>query len=51
MGGDKIRYFRFVSGRWRWRPEKEMRALGFRLVNFSRGGPELDAKRPSAPLP
>ncbi len=44
MGEDRIRYFRFVSGRWRWRPEKEMRTLGFRLVNMGRGGPELDAK-------
>ena len=51
MGEDHIRYFRFVSGRWRWRPEKEMRALGFHLVNMGRGGPELDGKGRPVPSP
>jgi hypothetical protein len=51
MGGDKIRYFRFVSGRWRWRPEKGMRALGFHLINMGQGGPELDAKGRPIPSP
>jgi hypothetical protein len=36
MGADRIRYLLFVCGRWRWRPTKDMRALGFRLVTFGR---------------
>jgi len=51
MGADKIRYFRFFCGRWRWRPEKPMRELGFKLINMSRGGPELDVKGRPIPLP
>jgi hypothetical protein len=34
MGEDKIRYLLLVSGKWRWRPTKAMRARGFRLVTF-----------------
>jgi hypothetical protein len=37
MGDDKIRYFLFVNGRWRWRPTKTMRAAGFRLINMGLG--------------
>lgn len=51
MGTDRIRYFRYVSGKWRWRPEKEMRALGFHLVNMGRGGPEIDTKGRPVPSP
>jgi hypothetical protein len=40
MGEDKIRYLLRVSGRWRWRPTKTMRAHGFKLVTF---GKELTA--------
>jgi hypothetical protein len=40
MGEDRIRYLLPVSGRWRWRPTKTMRAHGFKLVNF---GKELTA--------
>jgi hypothetical protein len=36
MGTDKIRYLLFVSGRWRWRPTRAMRAHGFGLVTFGR---------------
>jgi hypothetical protein len=36
MGADRIRYLLFVCGRWRWRPTKAMRALGFKLVTFGR---------------
>lgn len=36
MGADRIRYLLFVCGRWRWRPTRAMRALGFRLVTFGR---------------
>ncbi|RAI30369.1 hypothetical protein [Rhodoplanes serenus] len=38
MGRDKIRYLVYVNGRWRWRPTRKMRALGFRLETF---GPAL----------
>jgi hypothetical protein len=34
---DKIRHFLFLNGRWRWRPTKKMRELGFRLVSMGRG--------------
>jgi hypothetical protein len=44
MGKDKIRYFIFINGRWRWRPTKTMRAFGFGLVTMSRGGPGTDAE-------
>jgi hypothetical protein len=40
MGHDRIRYLLPVSGRWRWRPTKTMRAHGFKLINF---GKELTA--------
>ena len=43
MGQDKIRYFLFLEGRWRWRPTKTMRAAGFVMVPMGRGGPQLDA--------
>ena len=43
MGQDKIRYFLFLEGRWRWRPTKTMRAAGFSIVPMGRGGPDLDA--------
>jgi hypothetical protein len=36
MGEDTIRYLLYVSGKWRWRPTKAMRARGFRLVTFDR---------------
>jgi hypothetical protein len=26
LGKDKIRYFLYLNGRWRWRPSKAMRA-------------------------
>ncbi len=38
MGTDKIRYLVFLQNRWRWRPTKAMRAMGFRLITF---GPTL----------
>ena len=31
-----IRYLLLVSGKWRWRPTKTMRAHGFKFVNFSK---------------
>ena len=37
LGGDRIRYFLFINGRWRWRPSAKMRANGFRLTTFGRG--------------
>jgi hypothetical protein len=36
MGADRIRYLVFVCGRWRWRPTRPMRAMGFRLITFGR---------------
>jgi hypothetical protein len=39
-GEDKIRYLLPVSGRWRWRPTRAMRARGFKLITF---GKELTA--------
>jgi hypothetical protein len=45
MGQDKIRYLVFVSGRWRWRPTKRMRAAGFALVNFGRALTPADQAR------
>lgn len=51
MGQDRIRYFLFLEGRWRWRPTKTMRAAGFVMVPMGRGGPELDANgNPAAGL-
>lgn len=43
LGKDTIRYFLFINGRWRWRPTKTMRDLGFGLVTMGRGGQNLDA--------
>jgi hypothetical protein len=43
MGPDKIRYFLFLEGRWRWRPTKAMRAAGFKMVSMGRGGAGLEA--------
>ena len=43
VGRDRIRYFLFLNGRWRWRPTKAMRAHGFGLVTLDRGGPAIDA--------
>jgi hypothetical protein len=45
MGADRIRYLVFVCGRWRWRPTKPMRALGFQLVNFGRELTSADRAR------
>jgi hypothetical protein len=42
MGQDKIRYFLYLEGRWRWRPTKTMRAAGFRMVAMGKGGPSRD---------
>jgi hypothetical protein len=42
LGKDRIRYFLYLYGRWRWRPTKTMREHGFNLVTMSRGGPGLD---------
>jgi hypothetical protein len=36
IGQDKIRYLLYVSGKWRWRPTKTMRAHGFKLINFEK---------------
>lgn len=49
MGQDKLRYFLFLEGRWRWRPTKTMRAAGFSMVPMGRGGPDLDADGNPAP--
>jgi hypothetical protein len=43
LGKDRIRYFIYLCGRWRWRPTKAMRAMGFGLVTMGRGGPDKDA--------
>src|ERR1700692_3378823 len=45
MGEDRIRYFVFVCGRWRWRPTKAMRAKGFRLITFGREATAQDRAR------
>lgn len=44
LGKDKVRYFLYLNGRWRWRPTKAMRAHGFGLVTMGRGGPGRDAE-------
>jgi hypothetical protein len=44
VGRDKIRYFIFLQGRWRWRPTKAMKAHGFGMVTMGRGGPGTDAE-------
>jgi hypothetical protein len=49
LGRDKIRYFLFINGRWRWRPTKAMKAYGFGLVTMGRGGPGTDADGNPAP--
>jgi hypothetical protein len=41
MGEDRIRYLKFINGRWRWCPCKKAMGLGFTLVNLS-GGAVLD---------
>lgn len=43
VGQDRIRYFLYLEGRWRWRPTRTMRDAGFRMVPMGRGGPDLDA--------
>jgi hypothetical protein len=43
LGKDQIRYFLYLNGRWRWRPTKAMRAMGFGLVTMGKGGPGTDA--------
>ncbi len=43
VGKDRIRYFLYLEGRWRWRPTKTMRKAGFHIVKMGRGGPGLDA--------
>lgn len=45
VGADKIRYFLFINGRWRWRPTKAMRDRdpSFVLVTMGKGGPGLDS--------
>jgi hypothetical protein len=43
LGKDRIRYFIYLCGRWRWRPTKAMRAMGFGLVTMGRGGPAKDS--------
>src|SRR6185312_15879502 len=49
MGADRIRYFLYLEGRWRWRPTKAMKAVGFMMVPMGKGGPGLDAEgRPKA---
>jgi hypothetical protein len=42
VGKDRIRYFLYLEGRWRWRPTRRMREAGFSIVAMGRGGPELD---------
>jgi len=43
LGQDKVRYFLYLQGRWRWRPTRAMKAHGFGLVTMGRGGPGTDA--------
>ncbi|MGY4294591.1 hypothetical protein ACVWXN_002686 [Bradyrhizobium sp. i1.4.4] len=43
MGQDRIRYFLYLEGRWRWRPTKRMRDCGLTIVAMGKGGPGLDA--------
>jgi hypothetical protein len=51
MGQDKIRYFLYLNGRWRWRPTDVMKAYNFGLVTMGKGGPGLDANgKPEASL-
>jgi hypothetical protein len=44
MGRDRIRYFLYLNGRWRWRPTAAMKLHGFGLVTMGRGGPGTDAE-------
>src|SRR5215467_5014248 len=48
MGTDRIRYFLFINGRWRWRPTKAMRKAGFRLVNLGTGS-TIDGRHVPSP--
>jgi hypothetical protein len=51
MGRDRIRYFLYLNGRWRWRPSAAMKLHGFGLVTMGRGGPGTDAEgNPEASL-
>lgn len=51
VGRDKIRYFLYLNGRWRWRPTAAMRKHNFGLVTMGRGGPGTDAEgNPEASL-
>lgn len=36
MGRDQIRYLIFLNGKWRWRPTRAMREMGFALRSFGR---------------
>ena len=47
MSNDRIRYLVFINGRWRWRPTKTMRAVGFRLINLGPGTVVNGRKVPS----
>src|ERR1700722_8832464 len=42
VGRDRLRYFLYLNGRWRWRPTRAMKAYGFGLVTMGRGGPGID---------
>jgi hypothetical protein len=44
MGHDRIRYFVYSKGRWRWQPTKAMRQHGFVTVKMGPGGPGLDSR-------
>ena len=44
MGADKIRYFVYSKGRWKWQPTNAMRVHGFNTVKMGRGGPALDPR-------
>jgi hypothetical protein len=44
LGRDKLRYFLYLNGRWRWRPTRAMKAHGFGLVTMGRGGPGTDSE-------
>lgn len=44
MGTDRIRYFVYSKGRWKWQPTKPMRAHGFNTVKMGGGGPGLDTR-------
>jgi hypothetical protein len=44
MGADRIRYFVYSKGRWKWQPTKPMRQQGFNTVRMGRGGPSIDTR-------